>query len=48
MLERFHVPEDIAVKVDHKDIFKVVENIFLKMGMSKEDAFVSADVLILC
>ena len=46
MLERFHVPEDIAVKVDHKDIFKVVENIFLKMGMSKEDAFVSADVLI--
>ena len=25
MLERFHVPEDIAVKVDHKDIFKVVD-----------------------
>ncbi len=46
MLERFHVPEDIAVKVGHKEIFKVVENIFLKMGMSKEDAYVSADVLI--
>ena len=45
MLERFHVPDDIAVKVNHKEIFEVVENIFLKMGMSKEDAKVSADVL---
>ena len=46
MLERFHVPDDIAVKINHKEIFEVVENIFLKMGMSKEDANLSADVLI--
>ena len=46
MLERFHVPHDIAVKVKHKEIFKVVENIFIKMGMSKKDAELSADVLI--
>ena len=38
MLERFHVPHDIAVKVNHKEIFDVVKNIFLKMGMSDEDA----------
>ena len=46
MLERFHVPHDIAVKVNHKEIFDVVKNIFLKMGMSDEDATISADVLI--
>ena len=26
MLERFHVPHDIAVKVNHKEIFDVVKN----------------------
>ena len=46
MLERFHVPHDIAVKVNHEEIFSVVEDIFIKMGMSKVDAKQSADVLI--
>ena len=27
MLERFHVPHDVAVKVNHKEIFDVVKNI---------------------
>ena len=32
MLERFHVPHDIAVKLNHEEIFSVVEDIFIKMG----------------
>ena len=31
MLERFHVPHDIAVKVNHEEIFGVVEEIFIKI-----------------
>ena len=27
MLERFHVPHDIAVKDNHKEIFDVVKNL---------------------
>jgi Malate/L-lactate dehydrogenases len=46
MLERIQVPHDIAVKVNHKEIFEVVKNISLKRGRSEEDARISADVLI--
>ena len=46
MLERFHVPEDIAVRVDISNMRKTVENIFLKMGMTKKDASQAADVLV--
>lgn len=46
MLERFHVPDDIAVRVPEGDMRKTVEEIFRKLGMSEEDAFQSADVLL--
>ncbi len=46
MLERFHVPADIAVHVMPDDMFATVTDIFLKMGMSEEDAKQSADVLV--
>ena len=46
MLERFHVPEDIAVRVDISNMQKTVENIFLKMGMTKKDSTQAADVLL--
>ena len=46
MLERFHVPKDIAVHVRADDMFATVVDIFLKMGMSQADAEQSADVLV--
>lgn len=46
MLERFHVPEDIAVRVPQEDARATVEDIFRKMGMSDEDAEQAADVLL--
>ena len=46
MLERFKVPEDIAVRVDQEDMRKTVEEIFMKMQMSQEDSKQAADVLI--
>lgn len=46
MLERFHVPEDIAIRVSPTDLFATVQDIFLKMGMSPEDAEQATDVLV--
>ena len=46
MLERFKVPEDIAVRIDQKDMRKTVEEIFMKMQMNQEDSKQAADVLI--
>ena len=46
MLERFKVPEDIAVRVHQEDMRKTVEEIFQKMQMSQEDSRQAADVLI--
>ena len=46
MLERFKVPEDIAIRVHHEDMLKTVEEIFMKMQMSQEDSKQAADVLI--
>ena len=46
MLERFHVPENIAIRVQHTDMFATVNDIFLKMGMSTQDAHQATDVLL--
>jgi LDH2 family malate/lactate/ureidoglycolate dehydrogenase len=46
MLERFHVPENIAIRVQHTDMFATVNDIFLKMGMSPQDAHQATDVLL--
>ena len=45
MLERFHVPEDIAVRVPQESMSAAVEDIFIKMRMPPEDAVLAADVL---
>ena len=34
MLERFHVPHDIAVKVKHKEIFSTTLNISLCLTLT--------------
>jgi L-2-hydroxycarboxylate dehydrogenase (NAD+) len=46
MLERFHVPEDIAVRVKHTDMFATVKDVFLKMGLPPDDAEQATDVLV--
>ena len=45
MLERFHVPEDIAVRVNQEDMRATLVDIFTKLGMPENDADQSADVL---
>ena len=45
MLERFHVPEDIAVRVKQEDMRAAVEAIFQAMNMPETDAQQAADVL---
>ena len=45
MLERFHVSEGEAVRVSEPKVRSATESIFLKMGLSEEDARLSADVL---
>ena len=46
MLDRFHVSDDIAVRVPEAPMRATVEDIFRKMGMPDEDAIQSADVLL--
>ena len=46
MLERFHVPADIAVHVEIDAMQATVTDIFAKMGMPDEDAAQAADVLV--
>jgi len=46
LLERFHVPSDIAVHVDVEDMNATVVDIFLKMGMPADDAKTAAEVLV--
>ena len=46
MLERFHVPKDIAVRVKPEHMDLTVKAIFEKMGMSRKDAAQAADVLV--
>ena len=46
MLDRFKVPEDIAVRVLASDMRTTVERLFRALGMSDPDAEQAADVLI--
>lgn len=46
MLERFHVPADIEVRVPPAAMLATVTEIFLAMGMSDADAALGADVLL--
>ncbi|MDA0799917.1 MAG: Ldh family oxidoreductase [Chloroflexi bacterium] len=46
MLDRFHVSDDIAVRVSEAPMRATVEDIFRKMGMNDEDSVQSADVLL--
>ena len=45
MLERFKVPDEIAVRVKEEDMRSVVEGMFQALGMSEESAQAAADVL---
>ncbi|MBI4306096.1 MAG: Ldh family oxidoreductase, partial [Chloroflexi bacterium] len=45
MLEMFHVPEKIAVRVPQHEMRATVEEIFQKMGMTEADSKQSTDVL---
>ena len=45
MLKQFHVPESEAIRVEEPKMRKATEDVFLKMGLSDEDAKLSADVL---
>lgn len=46
MLERFKVPEEIAVRVQEQDMRQTVECIFGAMGMPSDQAEAAADVLL--
>ena len=46
MLDRFKVPEDIAVRVPDATMRAVVERIFAALGMTEAYAAKCADVLI--
>jgi len=46
MLKRFHVPEEIAVRVPQENMRATLVDIFTKLGMPNDDAALSADVLI--
>lgn len=46
MLDRFKVPEDIAIHVAPGDMRETVENLFKALGMPEEEAKQAADVLI--
>ncbi len=46
MLDRFKVPDDIAVRTSADDMRTTVENLFKKLDMPDEDARQAADVLI--
>ena len=45
MLQQFHVPDDIAVRVPHQGLFNTVKAIFLKLRMPDQDATQAAKVL---
>jgi LDH2 family malate/lactate/ureidoglycolate dehydrogenase len=46
MFDRFHVPDDIAVRIQADDMAAVVEGIFRALGAPEEDARRSADTLV--
>ena len=44
MLERFHVSDEDAIRINHKKMHSVTKQVFMKMGLSDENAALSADV----
>jgi LDH2 family malate/lactate/ureidoglycolate dehydrogenase len=46
LLEKFHVPEDMEVRVQPKDVRWTTEELFKATGMPEEDAKLAADVLV--
>ena len=46
MLERFHVPDEVAVRVTETALRSTVERIFMKLGVPPDDAGLAADVLL--
>ena len=46
MLDRFKVPDEIAIRVDESVMRATVEGMFESLGMSHEAAQASADVLL--
>ena len=46
MLDRFKVPKEDIVKVDHESLQETVTQIFEKMGVVTEDAQEGANVLV--
>ena len=46
MLERFKVPENDQIRIDHQDLRSTVESIFLKLDCSMEHAVAGADTLV--
>lgn len=46
MLERFKVPEDLAVKVREGHLRETVTEVFRKMGVPEKDCHLAADVLV--
>ena len=46
MLERFHVPEEIAHRVSAENLRTTVAQMFVKLGVPEDDARTGADVLV--
>ena len=46
MLERFHVPVELAVRVDSEALRSMAVSLFEKVGVPPDDAAVGADALI--
>ena len=46
MLERFHVPDEIAHRASAENLRATVAQIFVKLGVSEDDARLGADVLV--
>jgi len=46
MLQRFHVPEEMAIRVDHEALRSMVKSLFEKMGVPPADASIGADVVV--
>lgn len=46
MLEQFHVPEEIAIRVPSDGLFSTVRDIFITLGMPRSDSEQAAKVLV--
>lgn len=46
MLERFHVPEESAIRVDHEAVRSMVVSLLKKVGVPQDDALLASDVMV--